>query len=161
MKPATPAPHWHAEDTAQVMQHWQSSDDGLSQHAAAERLQRYGRNSLPQPAAKSLWLRFVLQFHNLLIYVLLAAAVTTALKGKIANFKVPKRFILSAELPLLPIGKIDKRALAEDAGEPTFDQGPENGQTVDLASHLGLDRGRSRWRSTSRGRMRLPPAPTM
>ena len=51
MKPATPAPHWHAEDTAQVMQHWQSSDDGLSQHAAAERLQRYGRNSLPQPAA--------------------------------------------------------------------------------------------------------------
>ncbi|MDC7692353.1 HAD-IC family P-type ATPase [Vogesella indigofera] len=79
MKPATPAPHWHAEDTAQVMQHWQSSDDGLSQHAAAERLQRYGRNSLPQPAAKSLWLRFVLQFHNLLIYVLLAAALGTLL----------------------------------------------------------------------------------
>ena len=79
MKPATPASHWHAEDTAQVMQHWQSSDDGLSQHAAAERLQRYGRNSLPQPAAKSPWLRFVLQFHNLLIYVLLAAALGTLL----------------------------------------------------------------------------------
>jgi magnesium-transporting ATPase (P-type) len=79
MKPATPAPHWHAEDTVQVMQHWQSSDDGLSQHAAAERLQRYGRNSLPQPAAKSPWLRFVLQFHNLLIYVLLAAALGTLL----------------------------------------------------------------------------------
>ena len=57
MKPATPAPHWHAEDTAQVIQHWQSSDDGLSQHAAAERLQRYGRNSLPQPAAISLVIR--------------------------------------------------------------------------------------------------------
>ncbi len=36
-------------------------------------------------------------------------------RTKLANFKVPKRFILSVELPLLPIGKIDKRALQEAA----------------------------------------------
>jgi acyl-CoA synthetase (AMP-forming)/AMP-acid ligase II len=32
-------------------------------------------------------------------------------RGRLANYKVPKRFTISAELPLLPIGKVDKRAL--------------------------------------------------
>lgn len=36
-------------------------------------------------------------------------------RARLANFKVPKRFILRPELPLLPIGKIDKRALQEAA----------------------------------------------
>lgn len=36
-------------------------------------------------------------------------------RSRLANFKVPKRFILSTGLPLLPIGKIDKRALQEAA----------------------------------------------
>ncbi|MBX9875389.1 MAG: AMP-binding protein, partial [Beijerinckiaceae bacterium] len=38
-------------------------------------------------------------------------------RARLANFKVPKRFILRPELPLLPIGKIDKRALREAAFE--------------------------------------------
>lgn len=37
-------------------------------------------------------------------------------RARLANFKVPKRFVLRPELPLLPIGKIDKRALKEAAG---------------------------------------------
>jgi acyl-CoA synthetase (AMP-forming)/AMP-acid ligase II len=32
-------------------------------------------------------------------------------RARLANYKVPKRFVISADLPLLPIGKIDKRAL--------------------------------------------------
>jgi fatty-acyl-CoA synthase len=32
-------------------------------------------------------------------------------RGRLANYKVPKRFTITADLPLLPIGKIDKRAL--------------------------------------------------
>ncbi|MBL0965271.1 MAG: acyl--CoA ligase [Blastomonas sp.] len=36
-------------------------------------------------------------------------------RARLANFKVPKRFILRPELPLLPVGKIDKRALQEAA----------------------------------------------
>lgn len=32
-------------------------------------------------------------------------------RGRLANYKVPKRFTIAADLPLLPIGKIDKRAL--------------------------------------------------
>jgi fatty-acyl-CoA synthase len=32
-------------------------------------------------------------------------------RTRLANYKVPKRFTIAADLPLLPIGKIDKRAL--------------------------------------------------
>ena len=32
-------------------------------------------------------------------------------RTRLANYKVPKRFTISADLPLLPIGKVDKRAL--------------------------------------------------
>lgn len=32
-------------------------------------------------------------------------------RSRLANYKVPKRFTITADLPLLPIGKIDKRAL--------------------------------------------------
>jgi acyl-CoA synthetase (AMP-forming)/AMP-acid ligase II len=36
-------------------------------------------------------------------------------RGRLANYKRPKRIVVAAELPLLPIGKVDKRALAERA----------------------------------------------
>ena len=32
-------------------------------------------------------------------------------RTRLANYKVPKRFTITGDLPLLPIGKIDKRAL--------------------------------------------------
>ena len=40
-------------------------------------------------------------------------------RERLAGFKVPKRFEVVAEIPLLPIGKVDKpalRALARSAG---------------------------------------------
>jgi magnesium-transporting ATPase (P-type) len=55
------------------------ADLGLSATEAARRAQRYGLNALPAPARRSAWLRFALQFHNVLIYVMLAAAIITAL----------------------------------------------------------------------------------
>ncbi|OGB20941.1 MAG: carbonate dehydratase [Burkholderiales bacterium RIFCSPLOWO2_02_FULL_57_36] len=42
---------------------------------------RYGANTLPSPPKRSAVLRFLMQFHNVLIYVLLGAAAVTALLG--------------------------------------------------------------------------------
>lgn len=39
------------------------------------------------------------------------AALTTALRRSLANYKIPKRIVVSSDLPLLPIGKIDKQSL--------------------------------------------------
>jgi acyl-CoA synthetase (AMP-forming)/AMP-acid ligase II len=36
-------------------------------------------------------------------------------RAHLAHYKIPKRFVLEPDLPLLPIGKIDRRALRERA----------------------------------------------
>ena len=36
-------------------------------------------------------------------------------RDKLANYKIPKRFILRDSLPMLPIGKVDKVALKQEA----------------------------------------------
>jgi acyl-CoA synthetase (AMP-forming)/AMP-acid ligase II len=36
-------------------------------------------------------------------------------KERLANYKVPKRIIIEPNLPLLPIGKVDKQALKRRA----------------------------------------------
>ncbi|MFN6952135.1 MAG: HAD-IC family P-type ATPase, partial [Albidovulum sp.] len=55
--------------------------EGLSEGEAAARLAADGPNSLPARPGKPAVLRFLQQFHNVLIYVLLAAAVVTLLLG--------------------------------------------------------------------------------
>ncbi len=39
-------------------------------------------------------------------------------RARLANYKIPKRFIVHDVLPLLPVGKIDKQALKRSAIEP-------------------------------------------
>ncbi len=56
-----------------------STKEGLSSKEAAERIEKHGRNELPQAPKTPAWKRLLLQFHNVLIYILLAAAVITAL----------------------------------------------------------------------------------
>lgn len=52
---------------------------GLSEAEAQRRLAVHGPNRLPAGRRRSALMRFALQFHNVLIYVLLAAAFVTAL----------------------------------------------------------------------------------
>lgn len=73
---ATPAePVWHARSTEAVLSELESRAEGLSPAEAEARLARFGFNRLPEPPRKGPLVRFLLQFHNLLIYVLLVAAL--------------------------------------------------------------------------------------
>ncbi|WP_111640349.1 cation-translocating P-type ATPase [Marinimicrobium alkaliphilum] len=56
-----------------------STSEGLSQAQAQQRLHRYGPNRLETVKPLPRWRLFLRQFHNLLIYVLIAAAFGTAL----------------------------------------------------------------------------------
>lgn len=71
--------NWHALDESEVLKLVDSSHDGLSNIEVEERLKKYGPNKLQEEKRKSALARFLMQFNNLLIYVLLAAAVVTAL----------------------------------------------------------------------------------
>jgi magnesium-transporting ATPase (P-type)/nucleotide-binding universal stress UspA family protein len=73
---------WHGLDIDQAIQRLHSDRHrGLSSEEAGRRLKRFGRNRLPPPRRRPAWLRFLLQFHNVLIYVMLVAAGITALLG--------------------------------------------------------------------------------
>ncbi|MFZ5759578.1 MAG: cation-transporting P-type ATPase [Thermodesulfobacteriota bacterium] len=72
-------PSWHAVPVDLVMEQLAASPGGLSADEAGARLRRYGPNRLPEPPRRSPLARFVFQFHNVLIYVLLGAAVVTAM----------------------------------------------------------------------------------
>ncbi|MBU1334854.1 MAG: cation-transporting P-type ATPase [Alphaproteobacteria bacterium] len=72
---AAPAPHAEAADTC--LDALKSAREGLSTTEAARRLAEYGPNQLPEAALRMPLQRFLAQFHNMLIYVLMAAAVVT------------------------------------------------------------------------------------
>ena len=74
-------PAWHALPGKDCLQHLGSSEGGLATETAAHRLRAHGPNCLPPPTRRSALMRFLLQFHNTLIYVLLAAGAITALLG--------------------------------------------------------------------------------
>ncbi|MCU0756141.1 MAG: cation-transporting P-type ATPase [Xanthomonadales bacterium] len=77
--PQDRGPAWHACSAEQTLAALEVGADGLSSPAAAQALQRHGPNRLPAAPRRSGLLRFLSQFHNVLIYVLLAAAGVTAL----------------------------------------------------------------------------------
>jgi magnesium-transporting ATPase (P-type) len=69
---------WHNLSTEDALEHLNTSAHGLSHIEATERLANYGPNRLPEAARPSGLMRFLLQFHHILIYVLLGSAVITA-----------------------------------------------------------------------------------
>ena len=72
---------WHATEKEEVIRALESGPEGLSREEVERRREKYGRNVLPPPPRHGPVKRFLLQFHNVLIYVLIAAALVTALLG--------------------------------------------------------------------------------
>lgn len=75
------APLWHNIEAEDILQRLASSTDGLPQEDATRRLHEHGPNRLRPAKKKSPLARFLVQFHNVLIYVLIGAGVVTALLG--------------------------------------------------------------------------------
>ena len=80
--PSSPhQPPWHALPPEQVQWELETAPGGLSEAEAARRLDIHGPNRLRPPQRRGPVLRFLLQFHNVLIYVLLVSATITAALG--------------------------------------------------------------------------------
>ncbi|OBP14761.1 carbonate dehydratase [Rheinheimera sp. SA_1] len=71
--------HWHAMAAEAVAEQLKTGTDGLAVAEIAALQSQYGENSLPVAEIRSNWRRLFSQFHNVLIYVLLASALITAL----------------------------------------------------------------------------------
>lgn len=77
----SPTPDWHSQPADLSLQQLNTTAQGLAAPEAEQRLQQYGPNQLPSGQRTSALKRFALQFHNLLIYVLLAACLITLSLG--------------------------------------------------------------------------------
>ncbi|WP_024370843.1 cation-transporting P-type ATPase [Exiguobacterium sp. ZOR0005] len=74
--------HWHTLSIHETEDHLDTDiDQGLREETAQERIEKHGKNVLPEPKKDPKWLKFLRQFNDVLIYVLLAAAVITAVLG--------------------------------------------------------------------------------
>ena len=80
-KQAQSSANWHAESITQVVESLETTTEGLSLQEVSDRLARYGKNRLPEAKTRGPVWRFVYQFHNVLIYVLIVASIVTAMLG--------------------------------------------------------------------------------
>lgn len=72
---------WHSLGVEEVCQKLEVDKKGLGSKEFERRLEVYGPNRLPEAEGKPAWQRFLVHFHNILIYVLIGAGVVTALLG--------------------------------------------------------------------------------
>ncbi|MBL4574685.1 MAG: cation-transporting P-type ATPase [Opitutaceae bacterium] len=101
---------WHTKNVHTVFDSFKTTESGLSDKEAVNRLAQYGPNCLPEPNVRSPLTRFLYQFHNILIYVLLAACGITAMLGHWVDASVILGVvILNAAISFIQEGK------AEDA----------------------------------------------
>lgn len=76
---------WHAETPEAVFADLGTSPRGLSELEVKRRQQEYGPNLLPEKGPTPLWLIVLRQFINPLIYILVAAAVVSAMTGDLKD----------------------------------------------------------------------------
>jgi len=82
VRDATEARVWHTLDAGAVARHFDvDPDSGLAPEIAAERLARFGPNSLPDPAKRRIWQMVAAQFRDFMIAILVAAAIVSGFVG--------------------------------------------------------------------------------
>lgn len=102
-------PSWHDRSAEAVLADLKATASGLSHDEARSRLETYGPNRLPEPLRRSALMRFLLQFHNILIYVLLGSAVITLALDHVADTAVILAVVIAnAIIGFVQEGKAEK-----------------------------------------------------
>ncbi len=72
--------HWHNLTETEVVEQWSSNQaSGLGSAEAEDRLNQYGPNTITTQRKQSSLVRFLLQFHQPLIYILIVSGCITAI----------------------------------------------------------------------------------
>ncbi|WP_373502570.1 cation-transporting P-type ATPase [Aestuariivirga sp.] len=104
----TVASGWHSRSPEEVIAALGTSTAGLSDAEAIERLRAHGPNKLPEPRRRGPLLRFLAQFHNVLIYVLLgSAAITAALDHLVDTLVILAVVFANAAIGFIQEGKAE------------------------------------------------------
>jgi len=105
----SPLEQWHSYDVSTVFQKLDCSENGLTQETANLRLNQYGENRLQPVKRQGPLARFLLQFHNVLIYVLLVAGFITLYLGHLVDSAVIFGVVvINAVIGFIQEGKSEK-----------------------------------------------------
>lgn len=100
---------WHSASVEFALADLKTSTAGLSHSEVQQRLAAHGVNRLPQTVRRSAITRFLLQLHNVLIYVLMGSAAVTAFLGHWVDSGVILAVVLSnAAIGFVQEGKAEK-----------------------------------------------------
>ena len=101
---------WHALAVDEVLKRLTTStENGLAVGEASTRLQKYGPNRLPAGKKRGALMRFISQFNNILVYVLLGAGFTKMMLGLWIDASIILGVvILNALLGFIQEGKAEK-----------------------------------------------------
>ncbi len=104
---------WHSYPPQQVLEAFRTNHGGLPQSEIKRRLEQYGANRLKPPKPQSNFIRFLLQFHNVLIYILLIASIMTAFLGHWVDSAVILGVVaINAIIGFVQEGKAEKALIA-------------------------------------------------
>jgi len=94
-----PAPPWHQRSIEVALSDLSSSREGLTTDEASRRLARHGPNRLDEGPPRSLIAMFMSQFADLMIVILIGAAVISGVVGDLADtFVIAAIVLLNAAL---------------------------------------------------------------
>jgi magnesium-transporting ATPase (P-type) len=101
--------NWHELPQLEAVEKLDTTIYGLSEAEVEKRLTTYGPNRLATAIKHSELVRFVMHFHNILIYVLLGAAVVTATLGHLLDtFVILAVVVSNAIIGFIQEGKAEK-----------------------------------------------------
>ena len=103
-------PNWHSLTVNEVRQQFAvDSQTGLHRDEVSRRQAQYGRNTLPATPRRGAWSRLALQFHNPLVYALLAAGIITfGLQDYVDAGVIAGVVIINALIGFIQEGKAEK-----------------------------------------------------
>jgi magnesium-transporting ATPase (P-type) len=103
-------PPWHAIAVDETIRRLESDPlKGLARDEAARRLEKYGPNRLPEGSKRGPLMRFLLQFDNVLVYVLLAAGFIKLMLGLWLDASIITGVVvINALLGFIQEGKAEK-----------------------------------------------------
>lgn len=100
---------WYLRSYENTLSELDSAPQGLSTSEAEIRAARFGPNSLPKAERRGPIMRFLVHFHNVLIYVLLGSAVITLLLGHLIDTAVILAVVIvNALIGFIQEGKAEK-----------------------------------------------------
>lgn len=117
---------FYSQPDSEVLQEMGTTPEGLSSTEAKERLSQYGPNELDEGKKKTMFQKFIEQFKDLMILVLLVAAVISA----VVSHEIVDSIIILAVVIINAIMGVVQEAKAEEAIESLREMSTPNANVL-------------------------------